>query len=322
MNRCDSKFGILIVGFNRPDFLIERIEELKDLNLSHVEIYVSLDSPRRGNSSDLASHIEILERLDTLLGHIKFHLFIEEINRGCDKHITLGISRVLHDCVGVLVIEDDIFIPCEQIKAILEFAAANYKEMQTEPIITMSGLSNNQLLKLNRWRRSPYFTAWGYFLFENFWNKHVQLLEFDEKTIQRLLNRSYVWTSMSKRKKLLWSERFSRKNYDYLIQRSLFALDTNVYAPVFRMANNLGFGDARAAHTRFSAPSYLRRYIASQKRASTPIKVRSSVVNEVLERLDSNTWAGDGWFSKRGRSVGIRTFLKHLSDYHKRSRNA
>ena len=307
-----SKFGILIVGFNRPDFITERVKELQKLDLDDINIYVSLDFPRGNNSSDSISHVEILKRLKTFRDNLDFHLFIEEMNQGCDKHIPSAISRVLLDCVGVLVIEDDILIHHEQIKAIIELAKENFREMRIDPIVSMSGISSNNLMKFNKWRITPYFTAWGYFLFKDFWNTHEQLSKLEEKVIQDLLNESVYWRQMSERKKVLWSERFSRGNYDYRIQRTIFALDLKVFAPVFRMANNLGFGNTGAAHTKFSAPYYLRQTIESSSKTFNPTRITNFLVNKALIWLDSNTWAGDGWLSVRGRPVGCRTLLRKI----------
>ena len=109
---------------------------------------------------------------------------------------------------------------------------------------------------------------------------------------------------------MLWEERFSRKNYDYLIQKSIFALDLRVYAPVFRIANNLGFGTLGAVHTRFSTPYFLRHNVKSFSKVSNLDCIKSNMIQNFFVCVDSNTWAGDGWLSKRGRTMGIRTFVK------------
>ncbi len=304
------KFGILIIGFNRPSFVIDRLKEIQKLSWAEVKIYVSLDFPRIGNSQDQENYEEIKESLGALNTNSSLQLLLENSNKGCDVHIPSAISKVFRECDGVLVIEDDISINVSEVENILQFAVMNYNEGETKPIVSMSGLAGDNLLRFNRWRKTSYFTAWGYFLFKDFWTLHKQISECSEPNIQSLLKRSTSWERLGRRKQNIWIERFSRGNYDYRIQRSLFVLDAKVYAPLFRVANNLGFEDSSAAHTRYPAPLFLRKMVNSSERISKPKRIKNSLIESVLQWLDSNSWAGDGIISKRGRSVGVRSCLK------------
>ena len=320
MSSICPQFGILIIGFNRPNFLIERAQALQELDLGKTQVFISLDCPRNDNSSDLASHREILNKLEILKKDLDFHLFLESSNQGCDKHIPSAIAKVLKKCDGVLVIEDDIVIPNGQIKSILALANLNFMDRKTNPIVSMSGMYHTHFTNLNKWRETKYFTAWGYFLFARFWNIHMQLQESLDHPNDDSFANSNTWRHLSERKRKLWRERFSRQNYDYLVQRSIFALDLKVYAPVFRIANNLGFGDRGAVHTRFSSPHYLRQKVKLSSREFSPLLVKINLVSKFLVFLDSNTWAGDGWFSKRGRTMGIRTFIREVGNILRRFR--
>ena len=304
------KFAILIIGFNRPDFLLERLKTVGKLQLENTEIFVSLDFPRKDHATDKDAHSEILNQLEIFKSNLDFHLFIEKSNQGCDRHIPAAISKVLEKCDGVLVIEDDIMIPDVQIKSILALANINFREKKTEPIVSMSGIAFGHLLRFNRWRKTPYFTAWGYFLFKDFWNCHKRLMNSLDFASGDSLQHSHYWNKLSRRKKMLWTERFSRKNYDYLIQKSLFTLDARAYAPVFRIADNLGFGIPGAVHTRFSVPYFLRQTVKFSSQGFNPNHFKSNFLSKFLVFVDSNTWAGDGWLSKRGRTIGIRSFAK------------
>lgn len=310
MEENSPRFGILIIGFNRPDFLLERLKAVGESKWSNTEIFVSLDFPRKHHTTDKDAHLEILDQLEVVKSNLDFHLFVEKSNQGCDRHIPAAISKVLNRCDGVLVIEDDIMIPNEQIESILALANLNFREKKTEPIVTMSGISFGHLLRFNRWRKTPYFTAWGYFLFKDFWNCHKLFMDSLDLAGTDFFHHSQYWNKLSQRKKMLWEERFSRKNYDYLIQKSIFALDLRVYAPVFRIANNLGFGNLGAVHTRFSTPYFLRHNVKSFSKVSNLDCIKSNMIQNFFVCVDSNTWAGDGWLSKRGRTMGIRTFVK------------
>ena len=310
MSNHSPAFGILLIGFNRPDFIRDRVEEICALELPRLHIYVSLDYPRDGNLLDLSSHREILEYLRTVRKKHNINIFIEKSNQGCDKHIPSAISRVLQNCQGVLVIEDDIIISPNDIRAILHLAKLNYEKKVTGPIVAMSGVAGNNSINFNMWRKTRYFSAWGYFLFNNFWLLHKEICELDYYSIKKLLDNSSSWINLSRRKRSVWKERFSRANYDYSIQRSVFALNAEVYAPVFRISNNIGFESAKASHTRFPPPIYLRKLVNFPSRTFRLNQIKSPALVRSLLWFDSNTWAGDGLLSQRGRSIGLRTFIK------------
>ena len=45
-----KKINVLIIGFNRSDFILKSINRLKSIN--EVEIWISIDGPRKFNKKD------------------------------------------------------------------------------------------------------------------------------------------------------------------------------------------------------------------------------------------------------------------------------
>jgi hypothetical protein len=117
---------------------------------------------------------------------------------------------------------------------------------------------------------------------------------------------------MSKRKKTIWLERISRSNYDYGIQRTMLMEQLNSIAPVFRISDNVGHGIAGAAHTRFRTPWFLRYPVLGKNDYFHSKNLNISVIEALLKWIDTQTWAGDGLLSVRGRTRGIRTVLKEI----------
>ena len=86
----------------------------------------------------------------------------------------------------------------------------------------------------------------------------------------------------------------------------------NSIAPIFRISDNVGHGIPGAAHTRFRTPWFLRYPVFGKNDHFRSNNLSTGVTGGLLKRIDSQTWAGDGLLSVRGRTRGIRTVLKEI----------
>jgi hypothetical protein len=221
-----------------------------------------------------------------------------------------AISWALKDNDGVLVIEDDVKLSAESILQMIEKLSDEIEMDGISPIIGMSPLASKYINK-NFWRTTTYFTAWGFALSNRFWKQHQDSMKVlkASTSVDDYMKNSLIWKQFSKRKKQIWRERILRGNYDYAIQSTLFQQNINVLAPLFRLSDNIGHGDSFSTHTRFAAPLFLRKQVGG-KAYEFIGSVQNRFVIKLLVWADSNTWAGDGWLSRRGRTMGLRTFLK------------
>ena len=62
------KPAILIIGFNRPKMLMDRLASVTPLVSEDVDIYVSIDGPRLANPNDDESIANILHQIEDSLG--------------------------------------------------------------------------------------------------------------------------------------------------------------------------------------------------------------------------------------------------------------
>jgi hypothetical protein len=215
----------------------------------------------------------------------------------------------------VVVIEDDIEISVSAVSQIIDKAKKTVEKGLPNPIVTMSGLSRGFPWSENKWRESNYFSAWGFALNRFFWELHTNNLKISNSSeVNVKLKSSSNWQKLSKRKKELWIERINRTNYDYAIQRTIFLDELKSIAPVFRLSNNLGHGVSGASHTRFKTPWFLRYSVMERNDRLEEKRLESKWKIAVLKWLDSQTWAGDGLLSVRGRNVGVRTILKKITN--------
>ncbi len=303
----------MLVGFNRPDLIHDRLKEFETMSDLDLRIHISVDGPRTGNHRDKLAQEEIRKLIDSTQIDNEVVTFFSKENKGCDVHIFDSISRVISESDYLIVVEDDVKISKSGIENLIRKAEKVVESKLLNPIVTMSGLSSRSFNIKNRWRTSSYFSAWGYAINKDFWKLHTEVMKiYDEEFINEKFSNSKWWTGLPQRKREIWRERISRGNYDYGIQRTLILENIKTYAPVFRISDNVGHGLAQAAHTRFKAPAYLKNQVFEKISVFARDDVNSSLINRVLNWTDGQTWAGDGLFSVRGRTWGLRTILRRM----------
>lgn len=290
-----------------------RLEELELFRHKNISIYISIDGPRPDNLNDVLQISEIRKFLNESRMKDSFTSWFSSTNSGCDIHIYNSINKVLNTNDVVVVIEDDIVASSNAITELLSQAEREVNQDSISPVVMMSGISRKIRLTKNRWRESNYFSAWGFALNSQFWSLHTECMKIrDTHQIESKLLASSQWRKLSKRKKDIWRERISRTNYDYAIQRTIFLEELHSIAPAFRISDNVGHGIPGAAHTRFRTPWFLRHSVVGINDRFRSNNLRSGSIGAILKWIDSQTWAGDGLLSVRGRTRGIRTVLREI----------
>jgi hypothetical protein len=303
--------GILLVGFERFEFLHQNLDLVEKLKGSRFTLYVSIDGPKK-SSENYGNSSQELSGLIKKASELGSTNFVHNQNMGCDMHIPWAIGKVLQECESIIVIEDDVRISCDGLIVMMQKLLEKDDRDYPKVILGMSSLFNPiENLSINIWRSTRFFTAWGYGLNREFWKLHTNstLGMTTEPELKNLLSKSRYWWKLSTRKKKIWSERFQRGNYDYKIQATMFQYNLRALAPVFRIVDNIGHGLEGATHTRFREPIYLRYRVSAKKFRFLTRPLMGNFWNAFFDVLDSNSWAGEGLLTLRGRRIGIRTLI-------------
>lgn len=312
MTRCrlPEVIGILLIGFNRPDLLEKRLFELLNYTPKDMSIHLSLDGARASRNQDFVNQNEIIaivKQYQEKLGR-RFTYKIQPSNLGCDAHIYKAITEEIKDFEAIICLEDDIQIGSLTVSAMVD----RYKAGESHLICGMSSFKSTgkitNLLIHNKWRRGRYFSAWGYLVSQEFWKDFK--ITTNRVEIENKLKASRYWRGMPTHKRNTWTGRFQRGNIDYQIQLESFTRDLLIDLPIFRIIENTGLGDPRATHTYHKRPKNMFGLGPSTIFPKADSNLKSNVMNLVLNWVDSNTWAGDGFLSVRGRSAGARTLVK------------
>ena len=277
-NFLTSDIPVLLIGFNRPLEILGRLKELANSYHQIPRIFISIDGPRANNQSDVLSISEITTTIKQYEKFLPICHTARAENLGINKHAQLAISEVFENYEFCTIIEDDVSI-----------SPVFYESMC---------LATKKFLNKDR-----VYIIGSYSIFEKN-NSLISKIFLHKKNNQVNLTQSKIWNNLSKRKQNVWLRRFG-KSYDYDIQKSLFLNDGFSLAPLYRISTNTGMGHELATHTKFPKPWYIFGHGYTQE---SPVrKIKNSAL---WNFIDSNTLAGDGYFSSRARTAGVRTLLK------------
>ena len=288
---------ILLIGFNRPDLLKKRVQEISKMNIRNL--YVSIDGGSQSNTVEMLKLVKSIPNYFS--NHVNISVTHQKYNLGLTKHVTESISAILQVHSNIIVVEDDISLS----KNFYDNMNLGLSTLNSNNTLgTVSSLSalnySGRIYPKNKWRKTKYFFCWGWGCSRETWNRYrVDLSRVD---LESELKSSLLWKDLSNHQKAVWISRFNRvKNnptytWDIQMQYASFLFNFTNLAPVFRFSNNEGFNDIRATHTKKSKPGWLRNDIKNDHILKTSIK--SKKINKLIETLDSIIIATDIKFLK------------------------
>jgi hypothetical protein len=304
---------VLLIGFNRPDFVRRRLSEIVSSSVKPSKLVVSIDGPR--NASDFQNSDEICLILESFKVPFQVELKRRNSNLGCTNHVITAVTEILKDHHEVIVIEDDVSVGTvflesmtkglEYIRNSSDFGIVGaFSPFYQVPLLNYSP-------KSNYWRETTYFSAWGWATNRSFWRDFQTVAEIEN--VSEYLSDSILWKSFSERKKRIWVDRFEREIWDFNVQMTLFKYSKRCFLPSFRIIDNEGFGDSRSTHTKHMRPRNLFGVGLSERAPKfRKFDLGNSIISGFWSFIDSNLWAADGHFNARARKAGLRTYAKKI----------
>jgi len=283
-----SSTALLLIGYKRIDFLIERLEEIK-ANI-RIPVFISIDGSDQGTEDEITRVINafILSNQD-----MEVTFKIQQENLGLANHITNAISRILEFFDSVIVVEDDVVLS----KCFVEIMIAGLEmSLKDKSIGAVSGFSSltgkNWLSHKNIFRKSDYFPCWGWAINKQNWEKYELSLPMD---FESKLNNSHIWANLGSFRTSLWQSRFTKvvgpnpPTWDYQMQYMLFKHDLQVLNTTQRITDNVGFNSAQSTNTIGNRPKWMGDLEISSEAFRNSISKASKIYN----LLDAFTIGGD-----------------------------
>lgn len=238
---------ILIITFNRPDFLKRIISVLKKIRPK--KIYFKIDGPRENNKKDLAEIQKVFKEIKNINWNCKKFILKSKKNLGSRDNPIKGINWLFRNETKGIILEDDC-IPSESFFRFCEELLIKYKN--NKKISMISGRNN---LGITESRFSYYFTygnTWGWATWRRAWRLNdVKLKNWsNKKNIKNLKNnlKNYpiFFDLITDRcKKILENKINSAWDYQWFF--SVISNNMIGIIPKLNLIKNIGFDD-RSSH--------------------------------------------------------------------------
>lgn len=211
---------ILLFVYNRPSHAVRLVESLMNCELSkESELFIFVDAPKSyATNEDIAKNTAVIEFVNSISHFKKLTIFKYEFNKGVDKSIMYGVSKIINLYGKVIVLEDDLIVGSFFLKY-MNWALDTYSN--DKRIYTVNGFmfpleykGGNDVILL------PYSSPWGWATWKDRWD----LFKYDEE------NRTII--SDSKELKKI----FNIPGYDYsqMLISNKECWDINWYFHVFK----------------------------------------------------------------------------------------
>lgn len=288
----EKNLQILLIGYNRPEKIQDRLKELKKLRPQ--SLFVSIDWKSEAQRREFLGILDAESKAWPI--ELTFEYRVLERNLGNAEHLVESISQVLTNYESIIVIEDDI----EVSESFITYASKELANPSfSSKYASVGGFSvlslPKALQRLNRFRESIYFYCWGWGTTREIWEKYV--FDFSRENLMMKLDDSAAWNTLSRDQKETWLRRFRkvqenpRRTWDIQFQYMSFVWNLKHLNPIGRLVENNGFSDIRSTNTINHRPWWLGRYRYGAILHEVDRAPKS--INKIFHLMDGITLIGD-----------------------------
>ena len=186
---------VLLIGYNRPELLQNRIIELK--NSLVTNIHISID----GGVESSTPEMELVKTLaKNILNNKKLTLNHHKRNLGLVLHVTKEISKVLNLHKYVIVVEDDVKMSKNFIINMV-IGLSKLEELGLRGIVSGYSPIFRDTFN-NKWRKTHICFLWGWACSSDVWKVYNYNLSTTE--VENRLLESKTWKKLNRYQKNFW----------------------------------------------------------------------------------------------------------------------
>ena len=238
---------ILLIGFNRPDFMAEQIVAIRDAR--PLRLYIAVDGPREGRIDEAEKCRAVRDCVKLIDWPCEIKTLFREKNLGCKYGVSSAITWFFENEEMGIILEDD----CRPTLAFLRFASEmleRYKDDDSIGAVCGFNHFNLQSDKNASYHFSHHMDIWGWASWRRVWQYYdVEMGSFKDR-LADIIDNSKA-TSYYKKVLRLFASDIGNGLSTWDIQFSLLSLSKgwlNI-VPSQRLVANAGLADDRATHT-------------------------------------------------------------------------
>ena len=306
---------VLVLTFNRPKFLKKRLDEILERD-QYTNVIVSVDF----HSEEMMASYQVLLEAYIRKFPDKLSVVYRDKNIGIARHLPTCLDEIFKNYESAIIFEDDIVVGPG---AISSFVKANQMLKIDESIFTIGGFSFSfwPLARVyrNKWRKTYYFSAWGWMTGRNQWSHYRQSLS--GENLANLFTNTDKGNQLSDDQKRIWLNRFEKcqknenRTWDIPLQYWTFVTGKHHLLPNFRILENEGFDALESTNTRNSRPRWMFKTRFTEGVIEPEFK--NNALEKIMRFIDSLTIGGDRDFSNYGKPIILLNQAKRLYKWKK-----
>lgn len=244
VSRCAP---ILLIGFNRPDYMAAQINAIKAAKPNRL--YIAVDGPRADRQGEAELCWQVRDCIKLVDWPCEMKTLFREKNLGCKYGVSGAITWFFANEPEGIVLEDD----CRPTQDFLRFASEmleRYREDKRIGAICGFNFFNLQTDKNVSYHFSRHMDVWGWASWRRVWNDYDIDVANSPDRLVSILGKATT-TAYYKRFYRTVALDVGRGLSTWDIQLSLLFIDKGYLSvvPKERLVANIGLADKRATHT-------------------------------------------------------------------------
>jgi hypothetical protein len=234
---------ILLLNFNRPELTARVFEKIR--SVQPPRLYLAVDGPRKGNSSDTQKCKDVKLVLENIDWDCEVKTLFRDENLGCKKGVSSAIDWFFENENEGIILEDDC-LPAESFFYFCDEMLDRYREDERISLITGTNLQNGIIRGEGSYYFSQYSNIWGWASWKRTWaNYDSGLTNYtaDDVTSQlkNVFNDAFLLDE--------WLKIFNHlkageiDTWDYQLNFITFFQNGLCVTPNVNLISNIGFGD-------------------------------------------------------------------------------
>ena len=238
---------ILLIGFNRPDFMAEQIAAVR--RAAPKKIYIAVDGPREGRRDEADKCRAVRECVKLIDWPCEVKTLFRETNLGCKYGVSGAINWFFENEEMGIVLEDD----CRPTVDFLRFSSemlVRYKDDRRIGAVCGFNHFNLQTDSTASYHFSRHMDIWGWASWQRVWKEYDVEMRHLNGRINNIIDGSNM-TAYYRRMYKGFANDLANGLSTWDIQFSFISLDNgwlNI-VPKTRLVANAGLADGRATHT-------------------------------------------------------------------------